>query len=495
MSIQTWYVSGYHKVLPQEEARENKGIHLYAARREWEGCQLVLKADRDTAVRVTVSAATHAGGNSLTAEVFEVLYLEAGSHGTWPDPLRPFEGEWELKAGVARSLYLRLHTHEDTVPGEYTGEVTVECGDERQSSAYTLTVWDFELPATPSCQTAFGLRRDSLEDYYQLGRDSQEGQAMYARYYDELLEHKISAYSLPVDILSDEADRYMDDPRVTSFTVPLTDTDEQLNRYFAKLRSKREWFAKAYFYALDEPSSRATYDRMEEISNRLSRLEPNFRQVIPFYMNPQFDIRLSAVESMIGKVRVWCPESCAWDDLNGCDKIGRGPDNTLGPKMAARQAAGDTVWWYVCCGPRAPYCNLHIPMAGICHRLLFWQQMQRRVEGLLYWSTDWWQASNGTIDPWTDMATVKDIDPDLFGDGSLFYPGPEGPLPSLRLECIRDGIEDFEYLTLAARHLGWETMDAFIGEVTTSLTEYETNEDVFDRVRVRLGEELEKALA
>ena len=62
-------------------------------------------------------------------------------------------------------------------------------------------------------------------------------------------------------------------------------------------------------------------------------------------------------------------------------KIGRGPDNSLGTKMRARQAVGETV--VVCVlGPRAPYCNLHITMEGIQHRLLFWQQMQKAVEGL-----------------------------------------------------------------------------------------------------------------
>ena len=35
------------------------------------------------------------------------------------------------------------------------------------------------------------------------------------------------------------------------------------------------------------------------------------------------------------------------------------------------------------------------------------------------------------------------------GDGSLFYPGEAGPLPSLRLYRIRDGIEDYDLLCLA----------------------------------------------
>ena len=40
---------------------------------------------------------------------------------------------------------------------------------------------------------------------------------MYAKYYESLLAHKISAYELPEDIRSDKADAYMDDPRVTGF--------------------------------------------------------------------------------------------------------------------------------------------------------------------------------------------------------------------------------------------------------------------------------------
>jgi len=34
------------------------------------------------------------------------------------------------------------------------------------------------------------------------------------------------------------------------------------------------------------------------------------------------------------------------------------------------------------------------------------------------------------------------------GDGNLIYPGPESPLSSIRLENIRDGLEDYEYLRL-----------------------------------------------
>ena len=34
------------------------------------------------------------------------------------------------------------------------------------------------------------------------------------------------------------------------------------------------------------------------------------------------------------------------------------------------------------------------------------------------------------------------------GDGFLVYPGPNGPVNSIRWEVIRDGIEDYDYLVL-----------------------------------------------
>ena len=40
------------------------------------------------------------------------------------------------------------------------------------------------------------------------------------------------------------------------------------------------------------------------------------------------------------------------------------------------------------------------------------------------------------------------------GDGTLFYPGPDGVLPSLRLKFLRDGLEDYEYLVLLRNAAG-----------------------------------------
>ena len=46
--------------------------------------------------------------------------------------------------------------------------------------------------------------------------------------------------------------------------------------------------------------------------------------------------------------------------------------------------------------------------------------------------------------PWRDTLDITPVN----GNGLLVYPGPQGPIDSIRWECIRDGIEDYGYLAL-----------------------------------------------
>jgi hypothetical protein len=92
-----------------------------------------------------------------------------------------------------------------------------------------------------------------------------------------------------------------------------------------------------------------------------------------------------------------------------------------------------------------------IDAPATAHRVLPWLAWRLGIEGELYFNTV--EAYNGEADPWRDVY--------LFGgngDGTLFYPGTPRriggrshvPVESLRLKVIRDGLEDYEYLVLAA---------------------------------------------
>ena len=79
----------------------------------------------------------------------------------------------------------------------------------------------------------------------------------------------------------------------------------------------------------------------------------------------------------------------------------------------------------------------------------------------------------------------------VYGNGILLYSGAyfaqTDPVGSLRLECVRDGIEDFEYLTILEEKYGKDVVDAIINEWTTSVGEYSTDTEQFYALREKLG--------
>jgi len=142
-----------------------------------------------------------------------------------------------------------------------------------------------------------------------------------------------------------------------------------------------------------------------------------------------------------------------------------------------RRAFGDKFWWYICTGPKAPYCTLFIDHPGTELRVWLWQTWKRNIEGILVWKTNYWTSTAAYPDPanpqnpyedpmgWVSgYSTAKgNKRPWGNGDGRFIYPPvaaadahPEkpvldGPVDSIRWEMLRDGIEDYEYLAILKR--------------------------------------------
>ncbi|MBR1921201.1 MAG: DUF4091 domain-containing protein, partial [Kiritimatiellae bacterium] len=115
-------------------------------------------------------------------------------------------------------------------------------------------------------------------------------------------------------------------------------------------------------------------------------------------------------------------------------------------KAAKSRAAGHQVWWYVCCSPHAPHANMFIECPAIEGRLLMGAEtVRQRPDGFLYYQISLWNSKRCiTSGPFTDW------DPRSWttyhGDGSWTCAGPDGtPLPTVRLENFRDGLEDYAY--------------------------------------------------
>ena len=76
-------------------------------------------------------------------------------------------------------------------------------------------------------------------------------------------------------------------------------------------------------------------------------------------------------------------------------------------------------------------------------------------------------------------------------EGALFYPGLdagiEGPVASMRLKALRDGMEDYEYLKLLAEREGTERARAKAMEIARSWTDWNTDPAALLRTRAEIA--------
>ena len=483
--VSVWFAPGASKVMrdaaPVPSARQ---WSLAAAKNEVEACQLVLaSAVSIKSVAVSVSALEHAGGKgSLKPALFKVEYVPVKKEKIpYPDPLPPLTGPFPLQSRQAQPVWISIRVPKNAAPGEYRGTVKVESGTWKQQLPLTVKVWDFALPETPACVTAFGICPDHIAERHGVKVDSPEARALHRKYYEFLLDHRISPYDIPVDLMSKEAAAYLEDPRMTSYRIPYPAKDEQLKALVERLID-RGWFAKGYFYVIDAPASKAAYDELATTSERLRKIEPRHRLVAPFWSNPDFDGKLKSRDLMLGRVNIWCPH---------LEYLGSEPG--FREFLQCRKKAGEAVWWYVCNNPREPYNNFHVDMPAMSHRTLPWQQKREALQGLLYWDVTFWPKTLG--DPWENMDTLGT---GYYGDGSLLYPGKkvgiDGPVSSLRLEVFRDGLEDFDYLAIADRLLGPDVTKGYVARVARNLTDYQRDPTKLEQVRRELGDAIEKAM-
>ncbi|MCR5040535.1 MAG: DUF4091 domain-containing protein [Clostridia bacterium] len=467
------------------------------AKNESEYCQIAfqMRLNRSN-LALTCTDFTDENGNTLETSLFEEYYIKTTGEtimGSCPDPLVPVTADYKFSAlGCSNYPFvIRVRTTADTPAGDYTATISLTSTTQPDNKYENLSVtvhahvWDFVLPDAPSMDTAMGLGKGDIARAHRVDVNSEAASQLYKNYYEFLLEHKISAYNLPVDILSDEADAYMSDPRCTSFCIPYG-SDEQIRAYYEKLSTNEEWLNKAYFYPIDEPTKQEDYDRYNSICARLASLYPDYNMVTPFYVNTVEldDGTHYSVDLQNGKSSIMCPETVVFDG------------ESFSEKAWARQKNGDKLWWYVCCGPSptSDYCNLFVQQDGIKHRLLFWQQKQYNVTGLLYWCTNWW---GDVVDSWSSAHTTPWTGADTFGDGNLMYDGyrlgQDFPASSLRLEAVTNGIEDYEYLTIAEDLFGRDYVDGVIAKVSKDLTHYTLFDAQFAKVRAELGSAIEKA--
>ncbi len=475
-----WFARVEKKIRPLTPIGTEDCYNFCVAKNATDFCQVVFLAKEAEQKGITIEIENNYK-EQFEVEVLREHYVSCDG-ALFTDPVVPNQLEFDLPKNQNTTYLVNVKTNPNTTAGNYTAKFIVKQNGELYGEFdLNVTVWNFTLDDTKYMETAFGTQKERIMMY----QKSDDYEALYKKYYDTLLDrYHICAYDLPYDILDPRADAYMSDPRVKSFKIPYWggDTDKVV-KYYEKLKTNPEWLKKAYFYVVDEPQVMADYDRIKDAYDKLQKVYPNAPMVSPFYMDPRDGNGVRAVELLQKYCSVWSP------------KINLFKDDWYTEFMRKRNEAGDRIWWYYCWEPPMPYANVFIDMDCFYHRVLTWQQYLHGINGMLYWSTTYWEYGS----PWEVTSTVPYLSPYCFGDGSLFYPGDrvgiDGPVGSIRLEILRCAIEDYQMFTLAADAFGKEYVYEQISKISPKVYMYDDVHWHMEVIRREIGNKLSEYYA
>ena len=503
--------TGMNSYLLRLAKNESEGTHMF----------LVSKGGHN-GLTVSVSNFTNKDGAQLKTELMYGYYFDDVDGKTLVDPI-PWvkDGQtFDLAEGRSYMYIIKATSFMDSPAGEYEATVTVKDanGNEIKKATVKAYVWNFVLPEETSCKTQMDLSWYNIYVAHECwdGDDS----LLYKNYYDLLLANRVCAYTLPYDkggyFTDSRIVEYLNNPRVTAFN-PLgwgvrDNLENRIPAAYAFLSQKQEWLDKAYFYLEDEPGNIAALDRINQYGKLLKQYFPGYKMMAPEHVNYVWD-KESTVDNFSyvqDSINVWCfkPYFFTTFEQYNYDRTltyWMTPQleknlGTFAERMAKEQAEGDELWWYVTRRPESPEITLLMETEAVRHRILFWQQKLYNVDSFLYYLVnDWYEIgeNNGLNKKYEHVDGADGYD--CYGNGVLLYSGQDfdvyGAVESIRLETVRDGIEDFEYLTILTELYGKDVTDAIIHRLTTSLSNYNTDTDNFTDLRIALGNIIEATLA
>ncbi|SIO30157.1 protein of unknown function [Singulisphaera sp. GP187] len=137
------------------------------------------------------------------------------------------------------------------------------------------------------------------------------------------------------------------------------------------------------------------------------------------------------------------------------------------PLVSAAQAYMDAKiphWVYYCCAPTGPWLNrfMDTPLSKI--RMSGWLFYRHQANGFLHWGFNYWDKmeKEEAGDPFHDGSNASY--PGIpFGDPFMIYPGPDGPIDSIRWEVFAESLQDYAILQTAGIAPG----DAMLSDIKT----------------------------
>ena len=478
---------------------EETAVSLSAARHEHESAQILITAV--TGGLVTMEAGGLTGPGTIGAE--HIQLRAAVQVDGIPEALVP-TASIPVGDGQRAVVWVTVYVPRDAQPGDYTGSLIFRAGEEEITVPLSLRVADFSLPVTPSIPAAMGIWDVNLRSVYRLSDgDVEELKAVQTDYYNYLLDYrmapyffdwyrpsmKINAYSLPGGLLDESTMALAKDPRMTALMLSYFPLMEDEFREQMQLVREEGLLDKSMFYLFDEIITNENVQLVKENAAAIKAVEPEAHILTTFFTGPakpegndQWYDTLEVPEVLRGATDIFCMATYA---------SSRG-DETVAEKMRQQILPGERFWTYVCNRPAGGYPNIFLEKPGFEQRAVLWRNYAEQATGFLYWSVNHYNSPRLKPNDESFYIVSEEIPK---GDGVLLYDGSmfpeyeyEGIVASIRLERLRDSLEDYEYFTLLEQTKGKEAAAEIFKKIYVRPTGYMRRFADIEAVRREIGD-------
>ena len=443
-------------------------LSLKAARHEAESGQVTVVplAGDLTALTLRLPPLVGPAAHTLTPEIRVLGYVYCrntmlgDTEGWWPDPL--LEGAASLPAvrlGETATFWLTVTVPGDAPAGRYAGAIAVSAqGVPEQTLPVEIEVYDFAIPEP----AATSLQTDVFE--------AEE------RYLEPLLNrYRLNLAGDGEGAWSDGKMRAMARLGKQDFKVGEVSGFRSGGPYVdpalpAKLRVMTQQLARAeaadvrdrcYVYGYDEAGHPIRGPGAVHEPEALFNTAKQIHKFLP-------DLKIQSTPLVFSGTG---PEVDMTDGVRDLDMLVAwiGNYDHFPDKMKQARHWGYEMWAYACLGISPPMGNIYTDVNSFTDMrcMLGAQAFKQGWRGFLYWALRYGWSQSQPLTPLAPDRVKTAFRPlgwgggtlswMVNGEGHLIYPGPAEAdgfnpmLGSVRLENLRDGIEDYEYYILASK--------------------------------------------
>lgn len=485
--------NGMVKILPSTSLNSLEAyMRLEGARGEHEAFQVIPKlvesVNSISNVEVQVSDLVKGNDRILKNKisVYKVHYVNVtepsdmgGATGWWPDALVPLTEPFDVSKSFPSPVWIDVSIPYDAVPGVYNGQVKfITPSDGSMVFNYSLEVWNITFPKKFYMKATIGLNHEDIAYFHGLdtGLNTPAGRIMARKYAGFLAERHISPCgtilfpqvflnpdrrSYYLDFTQTEADivTFLDEYDLPAVFFPINGSSMVNDGFIAQYEdvfssdynarfldyiqqvstylSNRGYLDRTIVLIIDEPNSAIQYEQVRQVSDLLNQASIKPRFMIteqPATSNPEWGSLLDSADIFTSCLSTFY---------------------FMGGEEIARAGGSDKEEWFYTGTTFSPFPTYALDKNGIEPRILCWFAYQHDFQGMMYYSATNWQETNVFSNPLPSG--------DYFGNGEgyLTYPGPicadntgqdnvDGPITSIRLENIRDGLEDTQLMYMLA---------------------------------------------